>query len=275
MTSSDRHSLTPEVLRETAIALRQQLNTIIQDIRQVPGYEPFLALPTIADVYRAVRDDRPLVYLVSTPAGSLALVVTTDQIESIWLDGLTEEQLRTMLQTWFVAYEQFQGDRQAWFDAVDSVTRQLWEPLMQPLIHHLQSPHVHQATLIPTGYLSLFPLHAAWTEDPNTPTGRRYALDDIHFTYAPNALSLNAASAILNGAPHPSILAIDNPSQDLPNSEREITAAIHHFPQHHPPPQPSHRRSGKIPTPRSGDRPFLLPRHRQPHRPTQQRPAHE
>ena len=71
-TSSDRHSLTPEVLRESAIDLRQQLDTLIQQIRQVPGYEKFLTLPTFADVRRAVRRDlaeptlceRPLAYLV-------------------------------------------------------------------------------------------------------------------------------------------------------------------------------------------------------------------
>jgi len=125
MTSSDRHSLTPEALREEAIALRQQLSTLLQSIRQVSGYEEFLSLPTFADVCRVVqRDlaeptlcDRPLVYLVSTPAGSLALIVTPNDTQSIWLDELTEEQLRKILQVWFAAYNQSQSDRQAWLNA--------------------------------------------------------------------------------------------------------------------------------------------------------------
>ena len=237
MTSSDRHSLTPEALREEAIALRQQLSTLLQSIRQVSGYEEFLSLPTFADVRRVVqRDlaeptlcDRPLVYLVSTPAGSLALIVTPNDTQSIWLDELTEEQLRKILQVWFAAYNQSQSDRQAWLDAIDTVTHQLWQPLMAPLIQHLQAHNCHQAILIPTGYLGLLPLHAAWTEDPSTPTGRRYALDDIHFAYAPNAKSLTAATAIANRTTPASILAIDNPTQDLKNSEREVQSAIASF----------------------------------------------
>ena len=157
-----------------------------------------------------------------TLAGSLALIVTPEDIQSIWLDDLTEEQLRQILQTWFAAYGQSQSDRPAWLGAIDSVTRQLWEPLMQPLIQHLKAHNVHQASLIPT-----------------RPTGRRYALDDIHFTYTPNARSLTAAQAIAvgeaslleNRPDSESILAIDNPTQDLPNSEREIQAAIASFPQ--------------------------------------------
>jgi len=229
-TSDDRQSLTPEALRETAIALRQQLDSLLQEIRHVPGYEIFLALPTFNDVQRAVPSERPLVYLVPTPAGGLALIVTTQDIQSIWLDDLTETNLVDLLKTWFAAYRRSQSDRQAWFAAIDSVTRQLWEPLMAPLIHQIKAHNFHQATLIPAGLLSFLPLHAAWVEDTTCPTGRRYALDDIHFTYAPNAKSLTAAEAIVDRVQSDSILAIDNPSQDLTNSGREITCAIDSFP---------------------------------------------
>ena len=42
-------------------------------------------------------------------------------------------------------------------------------------------------TLIPTGRLALLPLYAAWTEDKTRPTGRRYALAELCFSYAPSA----------------------------------------------------------------------------------------
>ncbi|HEY9816597.1 MAG TPA: tetratricopeptide repeat protein, partial [Candidatus Obscuribacterales bacterium] len=61
MTSEDRHSLTPEALRDTATSLRQQLTDVLQDIRKVLGYEDFLGLPTFADVQAAVQVYRPLV----------------------------------------------------------------------------------------------------------------------------------------------------------------------------------------------------------------------
>ncbi|MBF2095642.1 MAG: CHAT domain-containing protein [Synechococcales cyanobacterium K44_A2020_017] len=232
MTSEDRHSLTPEALRDTATSLRQQLTDVLQDIRKVQGYEDFLGLPTFADVQAAATDHPPLVYLVTTPAGSLALVVTPNTVESLWLDIFNETQLIKLLnKNWVTAYRQFQSNPKGWYDAIDTVTRQLWEPLMAPLIAHLQQHQIQQATLISTGYLSLLPLHAAWTEDPSTPTGRRYALDDIQFTYAPNAKSLTAAQAIAQRTGAASILAIDNPRQDLPNSEREVNAAIASFPK--------------------------------------------
>ncbi|MFM7325310.1 MAG: hypothetical protein ACKO4L_10355, partial [Nodosilinea sp.] len=105
-------------------------------------------------------------YLFATPAGSLALIVTTDKIHDLWLDSFNETQLIELLQTWFAAYDQFQRDRQGWFEAIDAVTRQLWQPLMAPIIAYLQQYPHQQAILIPTGYLSLLPLHAAWTPDP-------------------------------------------------------------------------------------------------------------
>ena len=230
MTSTDRHSITPEALREAATNLCRQLENLIEDIRQVPSYEAFLKLPTFEDVRQAVNEKSPLVYLTTTSAGSLALIVTPQDIQSIWLNDLNEQQLQEIIQTWFTAYIQSQTDRQTWLDAIDSTTRQLWEPLMQPLTQHLKTHNIHQATLIPTGFLSLLPLHAAWTPDTKRPTDRHYALDDLHFTYAPNAKSLIAAKAIAQTIQPTNILAIDNPTQNLANSEREINAAIETFP---------------------------------------------
>jgi CHAT domain-containing protein len=73
------------------------------------------------------------------------------------------------------------------------------------------------------------PLHAAWTPDDSTPTGKRYALDTIHFTYAPNARSLREARELGDRTPATSLLAIDNPTQDLANTTQEIETALHCF----------------------------------------------
>ncbi|WP_171974725.1 CHAT domain-containing protein [Leptolyngbya sp. 'hensonii'] len=240
MVSTDRDRV-PEDLTQTMTKLRQKLDQTIAQIRQVPSYEDFLTPTQWKDIAIALRQDNPLVYLVTTPNGSMVLIVTVDVIEVLWLDDLTETQLIDLLnQTWFAAYNQSQTDRQAWYDAIDTTTRQLWDALMGPLVQKLQDLGFERITLIPTGYLSLLPLHATWTEDESKPTGRRYAFDDIHITYAPNAKSLTAAQTIAVGEasllenriqPN-SILAIDNPTQDLPNSEREVNAAIASFPQH-------------------------------------------
>jgi len=232
MTSEDRHSLTPKVLRDTAIGLRQQLTTTIDQIRQEPGYETFLALPTYEDVRQASTSKRPLVYLLPTPAGSLALIVTPDTTDHLWLDNFTDTHLTNLRRTWFSAYDNVQSDRQAWYDTIEKTTQKLWEPIMGPLVRKLQELGCDRITLIPTGLLSLLPLHAAWTEDKSKPAKRRYAFDDIHITYAPNAKSLTAAQFIADRVQANSILAINNPSQDLDNSEREVQAAISSFLPH-------------------------------------------
>ena len=243
-TSEQRHRLTPTDLRDMAAALREQLNQTIIEIRQVEGYADFLGQPSFEDIRAALRPDQPLVYMVTTPNGSMALTVTVDKTDVLWLDDLTEPQLINLLgQTWFAAYAQSRTNPQGWYDAIDTATRQLWDTLMGPLVQKLQSLNFTQATLIPTGYLSLLPLHAAWTEDPSHPIGRRYALDDLHITYAPNAQSLNAARFIANSVQADSILAIDEPHhriQDLktgeykpvsplPSSSKEVESAVSTF----------------------------------------------
>ncbi|MFE4105414.1 CHAT domain-containing protein, partial [Almyronema epifaneia] len=239
-----RQSLTPAAHRTAAIRLRQSLETVIEQIRQIEGYADFLDQPNFNHIRAALQPDRPLVYLVTTPAGSLALILTPDQITDLWLDDLTEITLRELLYGpaadpelggWFKAFSLFRQDSKAnysaWLDAIAYGTQQLWQPLMAPLIAKLQALNFTQATLIPTGYLSLLPLHAAWTADPSTPSGKRYALDDIHCTYVPNARSLTAAQKIRDRIVGESLLAIDNPRNDLPNSSREIAAATASFTQ--------------------------------------------
>ena len=152
-------------------------------------------------------------------------------IQSVWLNDLTETDVAKLLDNhWLTANRNARLNFQSWLDTIELVTRQLWESLMKPVTHHLKKQHLNHATLIPTGYLSVLPLHAAWTEETDFPTpSRRYALDDIHITYVPNAQALTAAQSIADQIQPDSILAIDNPQQDLKNSEREVKAAINSF----------------------------------------------
>ena len=243
MVSGDRDRV-PDELLNTTTQLRQALDQLIAQIRQVPGYEDFLTPTQWADIAIALRRDNPLVYLVTTPSGGMAMIVTVDAINVLSLNDLTEEILRGILygpaedpnlSRYLGAYQAFRDDPRTnypdWCQELDATTCQLWDLLIGPLVQQIKKLGYDRITLLPTGLLSLLPLHAAWTKDPSQPTGRRYALDEIHFTYAPNAQSLTAAQAITDRVQANSILAIDNPRQDLPNSEREINGAIDTFPQ--------------------------------------------
>ena len=244
------NSITPEELRNLGPKLRSDLEETINQIRQVSGYENFLSPIKWENIQQAVTIDRPLVYLVTTPNGGMVLTVTVDavtqccesRIEVLWLNDLKEETLREILygpadekklSRYLGAYQDFRNDSkanyQAWCEEIDTTTNQLWDLLMGPIVQQLKAKGFDRATLIPTGFLSLLPLHAAWTPDSSKPTGKRYAIDDIHFTYTPNAKSLTEARAIADRPFTDSILAIDNPRQDLPNSQREIDCAIDSF----------------------------------------------
>ncbi|RFP60973.1 MAG: CHAT domain-containing protein, partial [Limnothrix sp. CACIAM 69d] len=231
----DRQAITPEQHRNEAQRLRQELTEAIAQIRQVPGYETFLRAPSLTEIQQNLRTEAPTVYLIPTPNGSLALIATPQVIAPLWLDDFPEAALTDLVQTWLNASQNQRNDFPGWLEAIDQGTRQLWDKLMAPLIDQLKQHNHTQAILIPTDLLGLLPLHAAWTEDPSRPTGRRYALDELTFTYAPNAQSLVAARAIAQQFPDShldSILAIDNPRQDLPSSEREVMAAVKTFDNH-------------------------------------------
>jgi CHAT domain-containing protein len=233
---------TRQEIQMSSQTLDEQLQDAIKKIRKVPGNEDFLMPIQWEDIEKTLSADNPLVYIVTTLNGSIALIVTDNAIEVLLLNDLKEANLREILYgpsdkkelgRYLGAYQYFRNDSkanyQAWCQEIKSTTRQLWNLLMGPIVQHLKSKGFDRATLIPTGYLSLLPLHAAWTPDDSKPTGKRYAIDDIHFTYTPNARSLTEARKIADRPFTDSILAIDNPRQDLPNSQREIDCAIDSF----------------------------------------------
>jgi len=101
-----------------------------------------------------------------------------------------------------------------------------WDPITEKLVEKNMS----RAVLIPQGSLGLLPLHAAWTEENGK---RRYALDDVCYTYTPNAHSLSKCREIAEQIQAERTLAIDEPFTEnvspLPNSNAEVTAICHHF----------------------------------------------
>jgi len=56
------------------------------------------------------------------------------------------------------------------------------------------------------------PLHAAWTHDPSTVTGRRYALDQARLTYTGNARILAACREVAADLETRSVLAVGDPA---------------------------------------------------------------
>jgi hypothetical protein len=237
-------SLTGPSLTEELRVAKEELDATIEQIRAVPGYERFLLPPTFSDVVVDAGDD-PLIYLGATEAGGLALIVrpTESSVEAVSLPELTEESLSEQVRAYRDAYDAYGDgprtteDRIPWESSIDQVTAWVWDTAMAPVLEALgKTPRM---TLVPAGLLGVLPLHAAWIPDASTPTGRRYALDHLTPTYAPNARALAAARGMWEEVHGEHLVAVDEPDLGnddprlrLPLSSLEVGAATSIFPDH-------------------------------------------
>jgi hypothetical protein len=164
----------------TMRAARDELDQAIAAIRQVAGYAGFLASPTFAQVRAvAVETGYPLVYPLSTGPGGLALIVWPDgEPEALWLEGVTETELRQRflgsgaeLGGYLGAYEAWRRDsrsmtaREAWMQALASMIAWLGEAIMNHVGCVLRKRGYTQAALIRRdtwGYCRCTPWTRRW-----------------------------------------------------------------------------------------------------------------
>lgn len=187
---------------------RADLDAAIRRIQQVPGFSGFLKAPDWGILAGAVTPARPLVYLVTTPTGSVALLVhrpadvqaddaTGIVAETVWAEGLTTTDLRSLLVkrddlgSVVGGYLPGQLDQPAWLEAaLTALLPRLGAALVGPVATRLRALRVASVILVPTGLLSLLPLHAATYHVG----GRRVCLlDEVDVAYAPSARVLAAA----------------------------------------------------------------------------------
>ena len=194
------------------VQAREDLVQVIQRIRAyLPGFAgEGLDYPQIA---AAARPARPLVYLLTASRGSLALLVLAGSPlpapeHSVWLDGLTAEQLDELLVRRDPSGQarggyllgQVAGDLSQLAAAVTDSIEIVRRELLGPLARRLADLEMAAATIIPVGRLSLLPLAAA------APEGCTIAL-------APSARALRAATDALRerAGQAPVLVAVGNP----------------------------------------------------------------
>ncbi|MFE7033603.1 CHAT domain-containing protein [Streptomyces sp. NPDC057621] len=213
-------------------AARRELDAVVDEIRQLDGFEDFLPEPTEEDVHRAA-EEQPLVYLSAAERGGVALVVHDHDVRQVDLPDLTAEAVRTRARAHDDAHKGYASDRAGrltqWEKSLEATTKWLWDDVMGPVCDALRA--FDGAVLVAGGLLGLLPLHAAWTEDPATPTGRRYALDDLVLSYVPNARSLTSARAWAGGRVERLAVVVDPAGRPpLGSAEQEARAAAAGFP---------------------------------------------
>jgi CHAT domain-containing protein len=219
--------------REQAAA---DLRACVNAIRQQPGYENFLR-PLTAGEVGAAASSGPIVYLVVTSAGGLALIVTATGVEPIPLP-CTAEEVRGWIQApgsdgqpGYLA-EVLEGGP-GLQGSLGPLLSLLGERLMRPVADSLRAaaspcsgrPSVH---LVPTGLLALLPLHAA---SYKTPQGATAFLDEFTVSYLPTVRVLSVVQrppgslflAVGDPAPQP----VDLAALPFARSEAALAAARH------------------------------------------------
>jgi len=217
-------------------AAREELDAVIEEIRAVPGYADFLAVPTFADV-AAAADECPLVYLAAAEPGGLALVVDgTDDVTHVPLDDLTAGTLREKAAAHLERYARYRASPETaypeWNAGLDELTAWLWDAVMGPVLEH--AGETAELVIVAGGLLGLLPLHAAWTADAGRVTGRRYVLDTVSVSYVPNARALRAARRLAAQVRPTRLLALADPwpvaAAPLPMAKYEVAIAAAAFP---------------------------------------------
>jgi CHAT domain-containing protein len=136
------------------------------------------------------------------------------------LQGRTDD---TKLGGWMGAYFNFRVERTKtaavhWLDVIEKSTSKLWTMLMGPVHKKLMGLKMKKGApvlLLPQGYLGLLPLHAAWRE---IDVQKRTFMDDYTVTYAASAYAFSISRQRMQDESRhvPSLLAVINPTEDLP-----------------------------------------------------------
>jgi len=172
-------------------AAQAKIQDSIAQIRQVPGYANFL-LTFKAEQIKPLAREAPLVYLMLTEAGGLALVVEPEGVQEIWLD-VTKTDLDDKINRIYLPAILGKGSLQV---ALNDLLPWLGEKIMKKIaiVLHGHPLFSKSVILIPTGHLALLPLHAAQYTFDET---QRAFLDDFTVCYTPSAQMLSHARSAL------------------------------------------------------------------------------
>ncbi|HVG22424.1 MAG TPA: CHAT domain-containing protein [Blastocatellia bacterium] len=172
---------------------RVALDEMTAQIRRLEGFENFRKPPTFGDVEAALNSfggGVAFLDLMTTQAGSLALIITLESIEPIWAD-VTEEELDGIL---------FQTDGKQLTggylhmltaghtpeevsDFLNDLLLSLGMRMLAPVAARLRESGVVQVIMALAGRLSLLPIHALQYEREGEVVS---LLDEFNCSYTPN-----------------------------------------------------------------------------------------
>jgi len=218
---------------DVTASARGAFHAALAAVRGEPGYERFLADVTWDDIAAAVQPGSPLVTLITTGQGTVALTLKQDangavQVEPTWIEDFRSRDLQALLTGdvqaaeagWFRAYWNRSEDLLAWLSTIDRVMGAVGTRVIGAICAALGDQR--RATIVPVGQWSFLPLHAAWVRDADGE--RQYVAEKLDIAYAPSARAL-AVAVQQSGRPAEQLLLIDNP-QPVTDAEPLLLSAL-------------------------------------------------
>ncbi|WP_176742679.1 CHAT domain-containing protein [Streptomyces agglomeratus] len=201
-----RDGASPVALRR----LRGAVDGAIADIRLVEGFERFLTPPDFAEICRAVPQGAILVYLAAAERAGVAVTVDhTGRITAVELPSLTTAAVERRVGVVMKTRRSLVLQAGAWKGALDAVTRWAWLTIVSPVLPILDE--AEDLIIVPSGKLTLLPLHAAWRPLPDLPGARHYLLDERTVRYVPNARALEFTQRTAAGTHGDRVLVAADP----------------------------------------------------------------
>jgi len=201
----------------------EELNATVAQIRSVPGFTHFLRPPRIPDLLRLAANG-PVVAVNISHLRSDALIISPDGVRTASLSQATPEAVRAHTAALAASLGDHQDNVNDGTDAVlTDVLDWLWEAVARPVLNTLDlssNAGLGRLWWMPTGLLSLLPLHAAQPADATDGL-----LDRVISSYTPTLRTLSfarraspaAQQRVLAVAP-----AIMSGQPPLPASDREV-----------------------------------------------------
>tara|TARA_R110001592_G_scaffold363372_2_gene686285 strand:- start:158997 stop:162929 length:3933 start_codon:yes stop_codon:yes gene_type:complete len=216
---------------------RQALDVVVREARAtIPGF--MHAGIEAGDISACAPAGGALITITFTPAGSAAVVIPHDSVRvdsshTVTLGSTVHAEVNALTNRWLNAYRDAKESAAlaVWQDTIEATTRALWDLVIAPIQDRLERLGLGRGapvTLMPQSNLALLPLHAAWREVEGQ---RRAFLDDHAVSYAPSLYALQVSQQRLKEPvrQQKQLLAIINPTQDLPYAELEGALVASHF----------------------------------------------
>jgi tetratricopeptide (TPR) repeat protein len=226
----------PPDAQQLVAAAESDIEHVLDQIRAIPGFEQFLRTMSVTEICRAGGGD-PVIYLVSAPAGSYALIARPDTdgkaiAEAIHVPEITSVDVLRLETFDYIGDDHAPGLLLA--QSTDPLRRKTllpialerlteMRPLVAPIVDVLTRSSGNRAVLIPTGLLGLIPLHA-------TPLSAEdgQVLDDIgEIHFAPSAAAFAACRTRASTSRQERFVGVANPQNSLsplPGSQAELAA---------------------------------------------------